>query len=125
MNNNLIKIKAELENLLNTINDYLTESEKDEIVIFKEDFYKIRYLGERTKVKGVFIFDFINGAKFILNDYNPHMREHYEKLINGELQRIILRKKQQIIEIDSWHINYELEDKIETILRDTYQKPIK
>jgi hypothetical protein len=125
MNTNLIKIKAELENLLNTINDYLTESEKDEIVIFKEDFYKIRYLGERTKVKGVFIFDFNNGAKFILNDYNPHMREHYEKLINGELQRIILRKKQQIIEIDSWHINYELEDKIETILRDTYQKPIK
>jgi hypothetical protein len=93
MNNNLIKIKAELENLLNTINEYFTESEKNEIIIYKEDFYKIRFLGERTKVKGVFIFDFNNGAKFILNDYDPYKREHYEKLINGELQRIILRKK--------------------------------
>ena len=43
--------------------------------------------------------------------------------MSGDLDRIILRKRDSIWEKQGWSINYSLESEVETKLRDTYPSP--
>jgi hypothetical protein len=123
MNNDLSKIKEQLEKLLDSINDYLAGNAKNEIVIYKDEFHKIRHLGLISN-SDVNVFDFNNGVIFTLynSDSFPYQKLHFKKLVSGELDRIILRKRDSIWEKQGWSITYSLESEVETKLRDTYPR---
>lgn len=124
MSTELLKIKDQLESLLISINDFLLENSKNEIIIHKDEFHKIRHLGIISS-SSINIFDFSDGKIFALqNDHSsPYHQIHYQKLMSGDLDRIILRKRDSIWEKQGWSINYSLESEVETKLRDTYPSP--
>lgn len=125
MSTELIKIKDQLESLLISINDFLSANSKNEIIIYKDEFHKIRHLGLVSKAFEVLGFE--NGVIFTLNNFSSfsvsYEQMHFQKLISGELDRIILRKRESIWDIDGFVINYQLESEIKTKLRDTYPSP--
>jgi hypothetical protein len=124
MSTELIKIKDQLESLLISINDFLSANSKNEIIIYKDEFHKIRHLGIISSTN-LNVFDFSNGKIFTLHNHHssPYDQIHYQKLMSGDLDRIILRKRDSIWEKQGWSINFSLESEIETKLRDTYPSP--
>jgi hypothetical protein len=118
MNEKLLLIKEQLENLTKSINEYLESTENEVIVIKKEEFKKIKFLGVK---EGRNMFDFNNGVNFQLLLSNPYEEEHYAKLLSGKLDRMILRKRETPYRWYNWTSNYELESEVETKLRDLYK----
>ena len=121
MNEKLLLIKEQLEQLTNSINDYLESTNQDVIIIQKENFDKIHFLGETRH--GSKVLDFNNGAIFILYLGFNYQKLQYTKLMDGSLNRLIIKKRANSVSYDGrWVSNYELESEEETKLRDLYKK---
>ena len=123
MSNELIKIKEQLEILLISINDFLSANSKNEILLYKEEFHNIRHLG-LIPYTAVNVFEFNQGIIFTLDnsDSSPYQQMHFRKLLSGELDSIILRKRDSVWVKQGWSITYSLESEVETKLRNTYSR---
>ena len=119
MNPKLLLIKEQLEQLNTSITEYLESTNQEVIILKKEDFGKIKFLG--TTKSGAQIFEFNNGVIFPLIPLLSNDNEHYTKLLSGELDRLILNKRETSVKWDNWIVNYKLESEVETKLRDLYK----
>lgn len=119
MKEKLLIIKEQLEHLTKSINEYLESTAQEEIIIKPETFQKIKYLGITNH--GVRVFDYDNGAIFILSSTYVYQNDKYEKLLSGNLERLILRKIDVPEVWGKWSVNYVLESEVETKLRELYR----
>lgn len=120
MNEKLLIIKEQLEQLTISIDEYLQYMTQEEIIIMPENFNKIKYLGDN--IYSASVFDYNNGAIFVLSSTTPYELEHYRKLLSGKLERLILRKRETSKHWDNWISNFILESEVDTKLRDLYKK---
>jgi hypothetical protein len=120
MNQKLSEIQKQLETLNRLISEYLKSSEEERIVIKKEDFGKIKHIGSVPKTDW-HAFDYNNGCTFHLNGY-AYAKEHFVKLMDGTLDRLIIVKRNEPYEIHNYLFNYQLEDIEKTKLFDLYGK---
>jgi len=119
MKDKLLLIKEQLEQLTISINDYLESTAKEEIIIKPENFDRIKYLCSYTNTGSIFSYN--NGAIFVLNPNSKYEKEHYDNLLAGKLDRLILKKRNTPHHLGVWIINYDLESEVETKLRDLYK----
>jgi hypothetical protein len=109
------------DQLSKAISEYLTLIETDRIVIVKSQFHNIKLLGKLNSY--VHVFDYCNGLVFTLPDSgNSYQYEkmHFLKLMSGELEQIVLNKKNPPVNQDKYIINYELEPAEKTRLFNLY-----
>ncbi|MGZ9676405.1 hypothetical protein [Flavobacterium sp. GNP001] len=115
----LIKLRRQLAAMIEEIDNYNIPSD-DTIFIKKEDLKWIKYLGKLNSY--INVFEYKQEVIFTLrvSSSYPYDYEIYNKLMDGTLEILILNKREEEY-VDSGHlINYTLEDKKNTILRDLY-----
>lgn len=120
MNDLLIKLRQQLVSMIEEIDSYKIPHD-DVIIIKKEDFKAINYLGKLNSY--LHAFEYKNGVKFTLGESSsyPDELETYKKLSDGTLDILILNKRFEAFKSRSGHeINYNLENKIKTNLRNLY-----
>jgi hypothetical protein len=119
MNDLILKLRQQLISMIEEIDNFKTASENT-LIIKKADFKSINYLGKLNSY--IHLFEYKNGAKFILRQgaSYPYDLETYQKLMNGTLEILILTKRENEYISSGHSINYELEDKHKTILRNLY-----
>ena len=120
MNERLLEIQKQLELLSSLIKEFLYTSEKERIVIEKEDFKYIRHIGKLNSY--LHVFEYLNDIVFPLANSSsyPYDFMHYSKLMSGELERIVLIKADHGNKIDGKAVNYKLEPLEKTRLFDLY-----
>jgi hypothetical protein len=124
MDYKLNEIKILSEKLATAIGEYFKETERDRIIVRKDEFHNIKHLGKLNSYRHV--FEFYNGILFTLADSGDsyaYEKIHFTKLLSGELDRLILIKKNVPFKADEYWINYELEPIEKTKLFDSYPKP--
>lgn len=114
----LIEIRKQFEVLNTLINEFLDSQKQDRIVLKRDDFKLIKYLGFTYNMR---ILDYNDGCIFHLRDDNVYHKEHYDKLMNGTLERLIINRRDNIFIRDNYKINYELESVERTKLNDLYR----
>lgn len=119
MKEKLLIIKEQLDHLTKSINEYLESTAQEEIIIKPENFQKIKYLGITNH--GVRVFDYDNGSIFILSSTHVYQNDKYEKLLSGNLEKLIIRKIDVPEVWGKWSVNYVLESEVETKLRELYR----
>ena len=117
----LLKIKRLLIETINEVDNLIDErSPKNELIIFKKDFHKIKFIKEDQHQRQIFEYDGL--ARFALrNDVNGHPRLKYLSLIftkfsKGDLEHLILIK----LPDEKDGINYMVEEEINSNLRVLY-----
>ena len=120
----LPKLRQQLISMVEEIDTYLKIDDEKDIIIKKEDFNEIKHLTYHVYDQ---LFEYKNGVKFSLSmrDSYPYEKEVYKKLMDGTLESLILNKRSEGSEIVGHFINYKVEDKIKTNLRNLYPKPDK
>ena len=121
MNEKLKEVKTLSEQLTNAINEYFASIDIERVVINKEQFHNIRHLGKLNSY--VHVFDYGNGMIFTLPDSGnsyAYEKMHYNKLMSGELDQLVLNKKKTSFNFDNYEINYELEPIEKTKLFNLY-----
>jgi hypothetical protein len=115
----IIKLRQQLVSMIEEIDNYNIPLD-DTIFIKKEDLKWIKYLGKLNSY--INVFEYKQEVIFTLrvSTSYPYDYEVYNKLMDGTLEILILNKREEEY-LDSGHlINYTLEDKKNTILRDLY-----
>jgi hypothetical protein len=112
----------QLENLSFLINEFLNSQNEERMVLYMEDFGRIKYLSKSNERNKNYwhILDYNDGCSFILSDYDSYDREHYTKLMNGELDRLILNKRDNSAVDAKYILNNKLEPIERTKLHDLY-----
>lgn len=121
VNEKLILIKDLAGQLANAIEEYISSIDPDRVVIEKMEFDKIRHIGMLNSY--LHVFDYNNGIVFSLPDSGDsyaYQRMHYNKLMSGELQRLVLNKRKEVYKSVDYIINYELEPLPKTKLYNLY-----
>jgi hypothetical protein len=123
MNEKIAEIKKQLENLNTLINEFLNSQNEERIVLKKENFGRIRYLSKTNGRNDKYwhILDYNDGCIFLLNDNDSYEHDHYTKLMNGELDRLILNKRDNYVVDHKYVLNYKLEPIERTKLHDLYE----
>jgi hypothetical protein len=120
----LKEIREKLNQLIHEVERLEDSLKSEEIIIEKKDFKFIKRRGTGGYGSDNWqIFEFKEGIFFDLHD---HVRDEYQyhtfkSLLDGTLKRIILLKRKHPLKYKSGKIvTHKLEDKYDTILRDTY-----
>ena len=123
MNDLLFKLRQQLISMIEEIDNFKTDSE-DTLILKKEDFKSLNYLGKLNSY--VHVFEYKNGVKFTLSESTsyPHDLGTYRKLMNGSLELLILNKREKEFLSSGHTINYELENINQTVLRNLYFPPV-
>jgi hypothetical protein len=121
MNKNLAEINKQLEALSVLIGDYLNSSKEDRIIIYKDNFNNLNYL-PRIVGYNLAIFNYDNRCLFFFAEQNNYHKELYDKLLDGALDRLIIKKREVVLELKGSHFNYEIEPLERTKLYDLYGK---
>ena len=117
----LLKIKRLLIEIINEVDNLIDESSSEnELIIFKKDFHKIKFIEKLNSYRLLYEYD--NFAKFELFSSNSSNDERYKyltklnyQLITGDLEKLIL------VRIDG-EINFRIEEERNTIIRKLYLK---
>lgn len=122
MNDLLLKFRQQLISMIEEIDNYKADIE-DTLILKREDFKSLNYLGKLNSY--IHVFEYKNGVKFTLRNSSTysHDFETYRKLMNGTLEFLILNKKEKEYTSSGYTINYELENKNKTVLRNLYFPP--
>ena len=124
MLNELKRIKEKLNQLIEEVEILEKSLSNDELIVGRNDFKKIKH---KSKINSyLHKFEYVNGIFFILpsSGSNNYEISVYNKLMTGELDRIILVKKKTPYEDKGDLINYELEEWHQTKLREIYRETI-
>jgi hypothetical protein len=122
----LKEIKEKLNLLIQEVENLENSIHGEEIIIERKDFDKLKRVGTRGKWQ---VFQFFNGAVFELNGEDGGSMEIYKyeysifkALIEGNLERIILiKRKEEIKTKEGFIITYDLEQEVDTKIRDAYR----
>jgi hypothetical protein len=122
MNEKLSEINKQLETLTALINEYQESLLQERVIITKDDFNKIEYLGRAQSNSIYQVFNYSDGMLFELPNDNSksYKNNHYIKLMAGELDRLILNRMPSMLKSGSFLLNYELESEERTKLKDLY-----
>lgn len=115
----LKKLKEHLSAMIEEIDNYIPNNLED-IIIKKQDFKHLHHL--RISQNNGHLFEYKDGIKFVLyNSYpNDYHQEVYSAIMDGSLEVLILNKRDDY-EKDGHIINYVLETRIKTNLRNLYR----
>lgn len=122
MSDLLIKLRQQLVSMIEEI-DNCKIALDDTIIIRREDFKSIKFLFYIGNNVNSNLFEYKNGVKFILGsekDFKGYNNETYNKLMDGTLEVLILNKRNSVLNSLGYSINYELEPKKKTTLRNLY-----
>ncbi len=106
MNEKLAEINKQLEALSVLIKEFINSQNEERIVLKKEDFGRIKYLSKTQRNNNyVHLLDYNDGCIFILSENDSYQHEHYAKLMNGELDRLILNKRDNFLFDNKYILN--------------------
>jgi hypothetical protein len=119
MNDLIIKLRQQLVSMIEEIDNYNIPKD-DTLFIKKEDLKWIKYLGKLNSY--INVFEYKQEAVFTLrvSSSYPYDYEVYNKLMDGTLEILILNKREEEYQDSGHRINYNLEEKNNTILRNLY-----
>jgi hypothetical protein len=123
----LKEIKEKLNDLIQEVERLENSIHGEKIIHEKKDFKFIKRLGTRNNPPRQ-VFQYLNQVIFQLHSSeNAYSASKYEtsifnKLIDGTLERLILLKKASSLTNDGFTISHQVEEELDTKLRDAYRK---
>ena len=123
----LKEIKEKLNSLIQEVENLENAIRGEEIIIEKKDFKFLKRIGNRGDYQ---VFQFTEGVIFEIlgktySSHTDHMKytfSIFKALLEDKLERIILLKRKEDIQIGSFLITHEVENEVDTKLRDNYRR---
>jgi len=121
MNVKLKNVFEKLEMLKDAIEQFSKEVDEERLIIKKESFSKIEFVGENNNI---YTFKYNDVIFFTLSKEFEYHKEILDKLYSAKLDRLILNKRENVYTSPSGILcNYLVEPKNKTDLKDLYPEP--